>query len=422
MYHKKYPFRLAVILVFPIINVLVGAFLGPFIIAHFFNLLQSGETITLNGALPLIFAYMGTQLWGEFIGWRITLYCVWTLETAAQKDLLGRIFGHLTKQSMSFHNNRFGGSIVSQTQKLFGSYERFTDTIVFQFLPIVTSIVGGTIILAFIFWQYALVLFVLSLIFLGIVAYGTVKLVGYNTAEAQASTAMTGRLADTVTNIMAVKSYSQEEAELEQYLEKVTNWRDKSLASMSMFLRLSSGYSIMIAVLNTSALLVAIIAVQQQRISAGVVYLCISYTLTIAQKLWEMNSVGRNFNRIMGDAYDMIEILEDKPEIKDPKSPQKLTMHRGGIRLSNVTFIHDGQKQPIFDGMNISIKPGEKVGLVGRSGSGKTTLTKLLLRFNDVNDGAITIDGQDIRDVKQLTYAVELLTYHKSLYCFTVVS
>lgn len=399
--NKKYPVRFAIILIFPVINVLVGAFLGPFIIAHFFNLLQSGEAITLNSALPLIVAYMATQLWGEFIGWRIVLYCVWTLETAAQRDLLKKIFSHLTSQSMSFHNNRFGGSIVSQTQKLFGSYERFTDTIVFQFLPIATSVIGGTVILSFIFWQYAVVLFILSLIFLAIIAFGTVRLVKYNTAEAQASTAMTGRLADTVTNIMAVKSYSQEDAELERYISKVTNWRNKSLNSMAMFLKLSSGYSIMIAMLNSTALIMAIIAVQQQKISAGVVYLCISYTLTIAQKLWEMNSVGRNFNRIMGDAYDMIEILELSPEIKDPESPKKLGMRRGGIVISNLGFSHDGQKSAIFSNLNLRIKPGEKIGLVGRSGSGKTTLTKLLLRFNDIDSGTISIDGQNIKDVKQ---------------------
>ncbi len=397
----KYPIRFGVMITLPIINVLVGAFAGPFIIAHFFNLLQSGQSIETSNAIPLVLAYLGTQLWGEFLGWRIVLYALWTLETAAQRDLLKKVFSHLSAHSMSFHNNRFGGSIVSQTSKLFGSYERFTDTLVFQLLPIVTSIVGGTVILAFVFWQYAVALLVLSIIFIAIVSYGTGKMVGYNTAEAQASTASTGRLADAVTNMLTVKSFAREDTELTSYMDTVVDWRKKSLASMSIFLKLSSGYSVMIAIMNSTALLMAILAVQQQKISAGVVYICVSYTLTIAQKLWEMNSVGRNFNRIIGDAYDMIEILSMEPEIKDPVTPEKVGMSRGEIQLSDVTFSYGEQKKPIFNKLNLKIKPGEKIGLVSRSGSGKTTLTKLLLRFNDIDSGAITIDGQNISSVKQ---------------------
>lgn len=418
----NYPKRLFAVLTLPMLNVLIGAFIGPFIIAHFFTMLQSGETITLAESMPLVAAYIATQIWGEVIGWRVTLYCVWTMETAAQRDLLRKIFSHLGSQSMSFHNNRFGGSIVSQTQKLFGSYERFTDTIVFQLIPVITSVVSATVILMFVFWQYALALLTLSLIFVVIVVWGTKRMLKYNTEEAQASTAATGRLADTVTNMLAVKSYARETTELDGYTTLVTDWRNKSLATMRSFLGVSTGYSGMIAILNSAALIMAILAVQQQQISAGVVYLCVSYTLTVARQLWEMNNIGRNFNRVMGDAYDMVEILNIEPTITDPEKPEKSKIVRGGIQLHNVVFRHDGQKKPLFDDLSLRIKPGEKVGLVGHSGSGKTSLTKLILRFNDVTDGSITIDGQDIRNIRQselrshIAYVPqEPLLFHRSI-------
>lgn len=396
-----YPKRFAAILTLPMLNVLIGAFIGPFIIAHFFTQLQSGETVSLNESLPLVAAYIGTQIWGEVIGWRITLWCAWTLETAAQRDLLRRIFTHLSRQSMSFHNNRFGGSIVSQTQKLFGSYERFTDTIVFQLIPVITSVLSATVILMFVFWQYALALLILSLCFVAIVVWGTKRMLKYNTEEAQASTATTGRLADVVTNILAVKSYAQEESELKGYTELATTWRNKSLATMRSFLGVSTSYSGMIALLNSAALVMALLAIQQQKISAGVVYLCVSYTLTVARQLWEMNNIGRNFNRVMGDAYDMVEILSLEPEVKDIKRPEAVRIRRGGITFDKVNFSHDAQDQPLFNSLDLKIKPGEKVGLVGHSGSGKTTLTKLLLRFNDIQSGTISIDGQDISKIRQ---------------------
>lgn len=421
-FSRKYPVRHNLALILPVTTTVIGAFIGPFIIAQFFNLLQSGEAFTVQSVLPLILAYIGTQIYGEIIGWRITLYAIWTMETAAQRDLLRRVFSHLSSQSMSFHNNRFGGSIVSQTQKIYGGYERFTDTLTFQVIPIITSVIAAVSILAFIFWQYALVLFLLSVIFLFIVIWGTRRMTHFNTAEAQASTAMTGRLADTVTNILAVKSYGREEAELAGYTEKVTEWRGRSLATMRSFLGVSTGYSGLIAVLNSSAIVMALVAVQQNRIQAGVVYLCVSYTFTVARQLWEMNSVGRNFNRIMGDSYDMVEILATEPTIRDPIAPEKSRISRGGIRITDVTFSHDGQNQPLFKELSLSIKPGEKVGLVGRSGSGKTTLTKLLLRFNDVDSGSIEIDGQKITAISQsdlrshIAYVPqEPLLFHRSI-------
>lgn len=397
----KYPVRFALILIIPVTTVIVGAFIGPYIISQFFTKLQTGETFTMASVMPLIIAYALTQIYGEIIGWRVVLYCAWTLETAAQRDLLGRIFTHLTGQSMSFHNNRFGGSIVSQTQKLFGSYERFTDTLVFQAIPILTSVIAAFVILSFIFWQYAFALLIISLIFFLFIVMGTRRMTHYNTAESQASTATTGRLADVVTNIMAVKSYGQEESELIGYTEKVSTWRGKSLATMRSFLGLSTGYSALIAILNTTALVMAIIAVQQKQIEAGVVYLCVSYTFTVARQLWEMNSVGRNYNRIMGDSYDMVEILQMEPAIKDPENPEDSKISRGSISFKDVTFSHDEQGEALFKNLSFSVKPGEKVGLVGHSGSGKTTLTKLLLRFSDIDSGSISIDGQDIRNIKQ---------------------
>lgn len=398
---RQYPIRHTLSLLIPVTTVVVGAFVGPFIISRFFNLLQSGEQFTIASVMPLLIAYVVSQIYGEIIGWRVTLYLVWTMETAAQRDLVKKIFNHLANQSMSFHNNRFGGSIVSQTQKLFGGYERFTDTLVFQVIPIITSVVAAFILLSLVFWQYAVALLLVSSVFLVFVIWGTKRMTHYNTAESQASTAATGRLADVVINMLAVKSYAREDDELAGYSDKVADWRNKSLATMRSFLGLSTGYSTLIVILNSSALIMALVAVQQQRIEAGVVYLCITYTFTVARQLWEMNSVGRNFNRIMGDSYDMVEILNQEPMVRDPESPEKSRINRGGIKFSNVVFRHEGQDDPLFDKLSLSIKPGEKVGLVGHSGSGKTTLTKLLLRFSDIDDGSITIDGQSIRAITQ---------------------
>ncbi len=412
-------------LVFSISNVsltvLISSFAAPFIIAQFLEKIQSGDTVQLAALWPLIALYAAAQFYGDMIGWRLTLLSTWTFETAAQRNLHNRIFKHLSHQSMSFHANRFGGSLVSQTNKLVGSFERFWDTVIFQMTPSVVAVVAAIVIMSFIFWQYAVVLLILSLIFTITIVFGSRFMARLNVEESQASTRLTGRLADMVTNVLAVKSHGHEQYEMAEYDESVKSWRQRSLSSMWGFLKVSSIYSSLIALLNIGALIAAVWAVEHQYISIAVVYLAITYTFTVARQLWEMNNIMRNYHRVMGDAYDMTEILNIMPEIQDNEESETPEITRGSISFDKVRFAHD-KNDILFRSLSLDIKPGEKIGLVGHSGSGKTTLTKLLLRFMDVSSGAIRIDGQNIAKMKQselrqhIAYVPqEPMLFHRSL-------
>lgn len=418
----KYRFWTAILLINPALTVVVGAFLGPFIIAQLLDQLQTGG-LTLAASWPLIGYYALTQIYGEIIGWRLTLYCSWKMQTAAQRDLYGRVFQQLTGQSLSFHSDRFTGSLVSQTTKLTGSFERFWDTLVFQLLPVVASILTAVIILSFYFWQYALFVAVISTIFAIFVFYTSRFMAELNTKEAQANTAMNGRLADVISNVMAVKAHGNEDVEAASAHKLSKAWRKRSLMTMSGFLKVSTGYSGMIAIINMVALISAIWASEHNLISIAVVYLAITYSFTVARQLWEMNSIMRNYNRIMGDAHDMAEILSLEPVVKD-KGGDELRITKGAVAFEGVSFTHDSAANAsLFEDFSLNIEPGQKVGLVGHSGSGKTTFTRLLLRFSDVDEGVVSIDGQNVANVTQasLRRAIayvpqEPLLFHRSLH------
>jgi ATP-binding cassette subfamily B protein len=118
----------------------------------------------------------------------------------------------------------------------------------------------------------------------------------------------------------------------------------------------------------------------------------------------------------------MVKILEITPEINDPEKPEKAHIVRGSLKFDDVTFTYGEGKDPLFDGLTLHVKAGEKIGLVGPSGGGKTSLTKLLLRFNDIDSGSITIDNYDIRSITQddlhthIAYVPqEPLLFHRSL-------
>jgi ATP-binding cassette, subfamily B, bacterial len=417
----RYPVRTTAALIGAAITSTIAGFAGPYIIAQLLERLQAGN-LDLSSALPLIILYSATQIYGEVIGWRINLFCTWTMETAAQRDLYQKIFKQLTNQSLTFHADRFGGALVSQTTKLIGAFERFWDTLIFQVVPSISSIFAAVIILSFVFWQYALFLALLSVVFALCVFFGSRIMSARNREESQASTAATAYVADAVTNVMTIKSYGHEQRETNVMAQKTLHWRKKSLATMRGFLGVSTIYSSLIAVVNISALVAAIWATEQHIASISTVYLCITYTFTVARQLWEMNNIMRNYNRIMGDAHDMTEILRTPPSIID-NSTHKINVSEGRINFKNMSFTHDeGAGEMLFKKFNMIIPAGERVGLVGVSGSGKTTLTRLLLRFADIDKGSITIDSQDIADFTQdslrssIAYVPqEPLLFHRSL-------
>lgn len=378
---------------------ITGNFLGPLVIATLLNQLQSG-TITLASSWPLIGLFVLAQLYGEIIGWRIVLYCNWSMEASAMPDLYKKIFNTLTEQSLTFHSNRFGGALVSQTTKLIGSFEKFWDTVFFMLTPAVSGMIAAITIMSFLFWQYAIVLAVICVVFIITVVIGSRFLLARNREEAQAATASNAYVADAVTNVVTIKSHGHEADELDRLIKRTGSWRDKSLSAMRGFLIVSSTYAVLMTTLNIIAVIAAIWAAEHHILSVGLVYLAITYTFTVSRYLWDMNNIMRTYYRIMGDAHDMTEILRLTPEVVDHSS-KKLVVTKGSVEFHDATFTHDGSTDPLFDNFSLSIKSGERIGLVGHSGSGKTTLTRLLLRFADLDSGTITIDNQDIARVSQ---------------------
>ncbi len=323
---------------------------------------------------------------------------------------------------MFFHANKFGGSLVSQTNKLTGAAERFWDTIFWSILPLVISLAGSIIILSTLIWQYALFLLALSVVFSLAVYFGSKPMAKLNEKEAKASNKVSGQLADMVSNILAVKSSGAESLEQKRFSKTVSSWRSASLGTMRGFLKVSTVYSTINTIIKIGAIAFAVYAAQHNLVSVASVYLIITYTGSVAHELWNMNGIMRSYNRIIGDAHEMAEILKTPTTLVD-RSDKKLKIKRGGIVMDNVTFTHDeGQGDTLFHDFSLSIQPGEKIGLVGSSGSGKTTLTKLLLRFSDIDSGKITIDSQDIAEVTQASLREQIayvpqepLLFHRSV-------
>ena len=417
-----YKHRRNLAIFFAILTVAMNLFAGPLIIAQLLSIIQHNQLHDTKSLWTLIALYGVSELWTSVIGNRLITYIVWTFETAMQRDLYARCFSKLTNQTLFFHSNKFGGSLVSQTNKLVGAVESFWDTIIWSVLPLVVSLVGSIIVLSTLLWQYALFLLIFSIVFSLVVYYGSKPMAKLTKKEAKSSNKLNGQLADVISNVLAVKSSGAEATEQKFFTKTVNSWRNSSLDVMRGFLKVSTIYSSINMVIKIGAIAFAVYAAQNNLVSVASVYLIITYTGSVAHELWNMNGIMRNYNRIIGNANDMVEILQTPTTLID-KSDSKLEVTNGEISMDKITFTHDeGQGDTLFHDFSLEIKPGEKIGLVGASGSGKTTLTKLLLRFADIDSGKITIDGQDISEVTQASLRAKIayvpqepLLFHRSV-------
>ena len=419
---EPYKHRRNLAIFFAMLTLVVTIFVGPLIIAQLLSIIQHNQLHDSKNLWTLIVLYSVSGLWSSVIGWRLVLYLVWAFETAMQRDLYAQCFSKLTNQTLFFHSNKFGGSLVSQTNKLVGAVESFWDTIIWSVLPLVVSLVGSIIVLSTLLWQYALFLLIFSIVFSLVVYYGSKPMAKLTKKEAKASNKLNGQLADVISNVLAVKSSGAEATEQKFFAKTVSSWRNSSLDVMHGFLKVSTIYSSINMVIKIGAIAFAVYAAQNDLVSVASVYLIITYTGSVAHELWNMNGIMRNYNRIIGNANDMVEILQTPTTLID-KSSSKLEVTSGEISMDKITFTHDeGQGDTLFHDFSLDIKPGEKIGLVGASGSGKTTLTKLLLRFADIDSGKITIDGQDISEVTQASLRAKIayvpqepLLFHRSV-------
>ena len=420
-YTKPFAWQRNLAIVGVIFSVVVEGYIAPYILALFINQLQAGS-ITVKSSMPLVGMYALTLIVSTVISWRITLWATWVFEVKSMRNLSSAILDHLMGHSLNFHANRFGGSLISQSTKLVMALENFWDAIIWEFLPVISGVIAAVIILWFVYWQYAVFLLVISIVFGLSVFYGSRFLRVRNELQTDAWNNTTGFIADVITNVSTVKAFGATSYENARMQDNTHEWIERAYGSMRGFVGVSTVWSSLLVVIYVAALMFAAVAGEHHTIQIGAVYLMLTYTLSVGRNLWALNQVMRQYNSIMGDSAAMVKELNLDYDIKD-KTSAVLQATRGQICFDNVTFAHDkGQGKHIFNGINLTIKPGERIGLVGHSGSGKTTITRLLLRFSDIDSGSISIDGQNIADVTQqslheaIAYvAQEPLLFHRTL-------
>lgn len=349
-----------------------------------------------------IFFVVSRIICSNIIG-ELRVYWHWKMEIYAIYELSALCFDTVAAQSMQFHNNRFSGSLVSQVNKFVGAYERFMDELVWNIIPLTVTIITAIIVLYTRVPLFAtgLLVFIVAFVIISYLAFRKISVL--NLKEADAENKRTGQLADSITNIISVKSYAGEIHERKRFAKFNRNVRETTSDLLSAEIKRNVGFDFVYTGIAVIVLIFLLLGQPIFGITLGTLILVFQYTTVITGYLWNFNSIFKTLNRVFGDSAEMVEILDMMDDVVDYPDAKNLRVDRGAIEFSHVDFKHADAKEEIFKDFSLTVQPGERVGLVGVSGSGKTTLTKLLLRFADVDTGKITIDGQDISHVKQAT-------------------
>jgi ATP-binding cassette, subfamily B, multidrug efflux pump len=309
-------------------------------------------------------------------------------------------YRYVLRQSLAFFQNDFAGRVA---QKVLQTGPSLRETVAGSIEGLWTLLiyVGGTI------WLFAAIdLWLIAPIALWCVAYGIVVFVmvppvrSRSSAVSEANSGVSGRVVDGYSNIQSVKLFAHAEREdafaFEGFRKHLDAYADLAGTVANLTVTLTIINSILIFSVGGLALWLW----SAGAITVGAIALSVSLVIRLNQMSgWILRTITGLFESV-GTVQNGMQMISQPYSVVDAPGARPLVVGKGEIRFENVSF-HYGREDGVIEDFSLDVRPGEKVGLVGRSGAGKSTLVSLLLRFYDLESGRIVIDGQDIAEVTQ---------------------
>ncbi len=319
-----------------------------------------------------------------------------------------KVFDHLHRLSLRFHLSRQTGGVNRSIERGTRAIDTLLSYLLFSLVPTLFEIALVTIILWKLFngWFALVTLLTVStyLIFtFAITEWRTQFYRKMNEDEGRANT----QAIDSLLNFETVKYFGNEAFEANKYNNLLKKLENSSVKSQSTLSLLNVGQGLIISVGLTIMMWMAAQGIQDGKMTIGDFVLVNTYLLQLYAPLNGLGFVYRAIKRAFTDMETMFELLGVNREIADVPDAPKLAIQGGRVEFKDVKFGYDPRRQ-ILKGISFTIPAGETLAIVGASGAGKSTLSRLLFRFYDVNQGMISIDGQDIRTVQQASLRAAL--------------
>ncbi len=319
----------------------------------------------------------------------------------ALRALALKTFRHIHAMSMRYHITRKTGGLSRIIERGVKGVEFLLRFLLFSIGPLILELLLIGIVLWTLFdFRYLLVVAAV----IGAYTLYTFKVTEWRVKLRKRmndqDTDANQKAIDSLLNFETVKYFGAEDREARRYDAAMAGYEQAALQSSYSLATLNFGQSLLITSGLVVVMVMAALGVQAGTLTVGDFVMVNAYMIQITMPLNFLGTVYREIRQSLVDMGEMFDLLEVAPDVSDKPGARPLQVSGGAVRLRDVHFGYDPER-PILKGVSLAVAPGQKIAVVGPSGAGKSTIGRLLFRFYDVGHGALTIDGQDLRDVTQ---------------------
>ncbi len=362
----------------------------------------SGDSMTVLIGAPLL----ATVLYGVvrilmivFTQIRESIFAPVSMHAARRVAIL--TFEHMHKLSLRFHLERKTGGLTRVLERGRAGIEDLARMVMMNGLPTAVEFLMVIVVFAFEFdWRYVAVVIAMIVVYLWFTIAATNWRIKIRRQMNESDTEANTKAVDSLLNYETVKYFGAEARETARYDVSMARFEKASVKTYSSLATLNMGQAVIFTIALAICMIMSAIDVMAGKNSVGHFVMINALMIQLAQPLNFMGMLYREIKQNIVDIEHMFSILTQGAEVQDKPGAKPLVVKEGAVRFDDVRFAYVPER-PILKGISFEVPAGKTVAIVGPSGAGKSTISRLMFRFYDVNDGRITIDGQDIREVTQ---------------------
>ncbi|WP_331376907.1 ABC transporter ATP-binding protein [Sinorhizobium chiapasense] len=421
---KRQPARLLAILGAVLLSTLADV-LTPLYSGRLVDAVVSGaatDEIAWNAAVSAFLMLMALSL-GAIVLRHMTFMGIVTLTLKMMSDIASAAFHHIQRFSSDWHANSFAGSTVRKVTRGMWALDLLNDTLLVALFPSVIMLAGSTALMA---WYWPMMGLIIGLGSIAFIAVTVALSLGYVAPMASLAngwdTRLGGALADAISCNIVVKGFGAERREDQRLARVLAKWQNRTRRTWTRGTLNGTAQGAMLLVLRAAVIGFALVLWARGQASAGDITFVLTSFFILQGYLREVGMHIRNLQRSINDMEELVDIHAQPLGIEDRAGAKAIRITDGKIEFADVTFHYGAHRVPLYDRFSVTIRAGERVGLVGHSGSGKTTFVKLIQRLHDLKAGEIRIDGQDIAGVTQASLRQQIaivqqepILFHRSL-------
>ncbi|SHG81108.1 ABC transporter ATP-binding protein [Pollutimonas bauzanensis] len=420
----KQPWRIFCIAALVLLSALADV-LTPLFAGRLVDAVASGaasDEIAWNAATAAFWLLAALGLGGTLLRQLVYLNII-SLTLKMMSDIAANAFHRVQRFSTDWHANSFAGSTVRKITRGMWALDLLNDTLLIALFPSVVMLVGATVLLGVHWPLMGAVVGIGSLLYIGVTVALSLGFVAPAARLANAwDTRMGGALADAVGCNPVVKAFGAEAREEVRLAKVVGKWRSRTRRTWMRGTFNGGVQGGMLVAMQASILGAALLLWVRNQASVGDITFALTMFFMLEGYLRDVGMHIRNLQRSVNDMEELVSLERQSLGVEDKPGAGPIAIGKGEIRFDNVTFRYGTHSRPLYSNFSMRIAPGERVGLVGHSGSGKTTFIKLIQRLYDINEGSISIDGQDIANVRQASLRKQIaivqqepVLFHRSL-------